>query len=85
MGRTEIKLKELGYMNRPNNKYRFWKENEYWCVYIYVRYNEDGTKAIWGDIKVLQNIDSQDYLDKLQIAFNNMQRDIKIAKGEQSR
>ena len=38
-----------------------------------------------GDIKVLQKIDSQEFLDKLQIAFNNMQRDIKIAKGEQSR
>lgn len=81
MGATETKLREMGYMNRPKNKYRFWKENENWCVYIYVRYNEDGTKSIWGDIKVLQNIDSQEFLDKLQIAFNNMQRDVKIAKG----
>lgn len=81
MGVTEIKLREMGYMNRPNNKYKFWKESSYFRTNIYVRYNEDGTKSIWGDIKVLQNIDSQDYLDKLQIAFNNMQRDVKIAKG----
>lgn len=81
MGVIEIKLREMGYMNRPNNKYKFWKENSYFRTNIYVRYNEDGTKSIWGEIKVFEPIYSQEYLDKLQIAFNNMQRDVKIAKG----
>ena len=75
MTKLEEKLKELGYEN-----YIYYWQKPKWVnnTFIVVRINEDLTGSLGDCI-----IKSQQDIDNLQQAFNEMQKDLEELKNEE--
>lgn len=85
MTQLEKKLKEMGYRPDLNSKVlpHYKKQCDYnkWvdgCMVL----NVDRSKIINHYVSMLSGIHSQQDIDNIQIAFNNLERDIKEIKNE---